>query len=100
MSQSTIFLTLPVHNILFPMRILFHDRENFLPEILRPCSHETLDYLASHRSGPGSVLGFSMGHMSENLVINLPSVGGFLWVLRFPSPVKLTFHHQHFTPSI
>ena len=22
-------------------------------------------------------------------------VGGFLWVLRFPPPVKLTFHHHH-----
>ena len=28
------------------------------------------------------------------------SVGGFLWVLRFPPPVKLTFHYHHHCPDM
>jgi hypothetical protein len=33
---------------------------------------------------------YSMQHYVIKFVSNLPQVGGFLWVLRFPPPRKLT----------
>ena len=34
--------------------------------------------------------GYSIQHYVIKFVIDLRQVGGFLWVLRFPPPIKLT----------
>ena len=44
--------------------------------------------------------GFSTGTGQRPFFVNLPQGRGFLWVLRFPPPMKLTFHHHHFTALI
>ena len=40
-------------------------------------------------------------HYVIKFVSDLLQVGGFLWVLRFPPPIKLTWHHwSHFNKSL
>ena len=65
---------------------------------LRCCSHDDLDHLASHRCEFGT--GTGKGRMRESFASYLPYVGGFLRVLWFLPPVKLTFIIIIITASI